>query len=171
MDKKQIVVLKQTLDKIEPVSEGQEPTSELTQVIEELMPKAELSQPDDDNITVLLLLGTALAKARRFKESCTFLENGISMITDPKQDRTKKEYATQLIDLGSQMSTQKQQKNEGMELIFKYRNVLIEQYDRNNKMNNYIQEIGTQLSELKKESQYAQMEKLYLSMFANDKLS
>ena len=116
------------------------------------MPKAELSQPDDDNITVLLLLGTALTKARSFKESCTYLENGISMITDPKQDRAKKEYANQLIELGSQMSTQKQQRNEGMNLIFKYRNVLIEQYDRNNKLNNYIEETGTQLSVLKKES-------------------
>jgi len=102
------------------------------------MPKAELGQPDDDNITVLLLLGTALTKASRLKESCKYLENGISMTTDPKQDRTKKEYANQLIELGFQMSTQKQQKNEGMELVFRYRNVLIEQYDRNNKLNNYI---------------------------------
>ena len=135
------------------------------------MPKAELSQPDDDNITVLLLLGTALTKARSFKESCTYLENGISMMTDPKQDRTKKEYAHQLISLGSQMITQKQEKNTGMNLIFKYRNVLIEQYDRNNKLNNYIEETATQLSALKVESQYAQMEKLYLAMFANHKLS
>lgn len=95
------MVLKQTLDKIEPVAEGQEPTSELTQVIEELMSKAELSQPDEDNITVLLLLGTALNKARRWKESCIYLENGIGMVTDPKQDRTKKEYANQLIEVGS----------------------------------------------------------------------
>ena len=102
------------------------------------MPKAELDQPDEDNIMALLLLGTALTKARRLKESLKYLENGISMITDPKQDRTKKEYANQLIELGFQMSTQKQQKNEGMDLVFKYRNVLIEQYDRNNKLNNYI---------------------------------
>ena len=102
------------------------------------MPKAELDQPDEDNIMALLLLGTALTKARRLKESRKYLENGISMITDPKQDRTKKEYANQLIELGFQMSTQKQQKNEGMDLVFKYRNVLIEQYDRNNKLNNYI---------------------------------
>jgi hypothetical protein len=95
-------------------------------VIEELLPKAELDQQDDDNITVLLLLGTALSKARRFSDSTKYLENGISMITDPKQDRTKKEYSNQLIELGSQMSNQKQYKNAGLELIFKYRNVLIE---------------------------------------------
>jgi len=77
------------------------------------------------------------------------------MITDPKQDRAKKEYANQLIVLGSQMSSQKQQKNEGMNLVFKYRNVLIDQYDRNNKLNNYIEETQTQLSALKMESQYA----------------
>ena len=69
------------------------------------------------------------------------------------------------------MITQKQEKNTGMNLIFKYRNVLIEQYDRNNKLNNYIEETATQLSALKAESQYAQMEKLYLAMFANHKLS
>ena len=82
-----------------------------------------------------------MTKANKFKDATEKLENGIGMITDPKYDRIKKDFALLLISLGEQMSKVKSLKDEGFELMFKYRNTLIEQYDRNNKLDNYLAEI------------------------------
>ena len=99
---------------------------ELTRVIEELAPIAALNKPDEDNIILLLLLGRALTKANSLKDASEKLTNGIDMLTDPKQDRIKKDFALALISLGEQMIKVKSLKEAGFDMIFKYRNTLIE---------------------------------------------
>ena len=64
------------------------------------------------------------------------------MLADPKQDRMKKEFIVNLIKTGELMvKNDKKLKSLGLETITKYRDLLIDQYERNEKWENFFGEV------------------------------
>ena len=100
MDKNKIAAFKKAVDQAPQIAEGQEITSELKNIIDEVNQKAEFDNSSEENLSLLLILGISLTKAGNLKEAVKYLENGCKMIQDPKQDRLKKEFILSLINLG-----------------------------------------------------------------------
>ena len=142
MDKIQIGTLKKQVDNFEHTKMGEVAPSELQNIISEIKSNVALDEAGEANLSLMLILGIALSKAGNYAEACTYLESGCQMITDPKQDRMKKEFVVNLIKNGElMMQNDKKMKSKGVETITKYREVLIDQYERNEKWENFFAEV------------------------------
>ena len=142
MDKKHIAILKKQIDAA-PYDVSGEESSELAGIIQELSSKTELDNQSEENISCLLLLGISLTKSGHYVDAAKYLKNGVSMLNDPKQDRLKKEFILALIKLGEEMQRDKKLKNQGIELITNSRDLLISQYERNEKWDNFFKEVAS----------------------------